>query len=140
MPEKLFQDSTFDSLELYYRESKSRPAEMRRRDVKASFALNRYYAPRPSANDAPCVAMNSDAQLDETWIAGTMHLLPRQPSDLVMHPQVHGEVCGSKPEMKAQAQQRKSLMSDDGYLTKLLGCSLTLLSSRGPKAGTSRIH
>eukprot|EP00439_Symbiodinium_sp_Y106_P042803 s2658_g5.t1 len=71
---QLQQDSTFDSLELYYRESKSRPAEMRRRDVKASFALNRYY--------------------------------------------VHGEVCGSKPEMKAQAQQRKSLMSDDGYLTK----------------------
>ncbi|CAE7591680.1 AIR2, partial [Symbiodinium sp. CCMP2456] len=66
-------DSTFDSLELYYRESTSRPAEMRRRDVKASFALNRYY--------------------------------------------VHGEVCGSQPE-KAQAQQRKSMMSDDGYLTK----------------------
>ena len=53
-------DSTFDSLELYYRESKSRPAEMRRRDVKASFALNRYYAPRLSASDGSCGQLAGD--------------------------------------------------------------------------------
>ena len=41
------QGAAFDSLERYYRESQARPEVMRRRDAKASFALSRYYAPRP---------------------------------------------------------------------------------------------
>ncbi|CAE7577229.1 AIR2 [Symbiodinium natans] len=47
----------FGSLEQFYRESKARPEEMRRRDVKASFTLNRYYV-----NDEPIHSKSTETK------------------------------------------------------------------------------